>query len=624
MRLIVPIFFFVLAAFSPCVIAQTHSIPQFQTYVTADQVDHYLSSPENRQKAISVFRDLGVEKVYLESIRTGYAASLDNLAAARDFFRQQSLQVSVGVATLAGNGFGVAANDKEIWMNYQNPKTQEDLAAHFQKIAAMFDEIMIDDFFATDDETEESIKAKGDLSWPQYRLDLMMQIADECVFKPARAANPSVHVILKFPQWYDRFHCYGYDVERAPQRFDRIWVGTETRRPDTKRYGYVMPTQGYINYSWLKSIAGDKIGGGWYDFGDCSPELYLMQAYQNVLAGAREIVLFEAGSLLQSHECLRDFRARHDAVYALGKLLKDRHPLGMPAYKPPQSDGSGPGGAANLYLFDYAAALGLSPLPCAQLPQNPASVFLPCQAADDPAIGDAVKQWLKNGSTIIVTPDFLMKLHDSELNQAAGFAPFASLTMDTVKAEKFLLRGQEIVNLTSIPPNNFRPLPLPTQAKIILSVMAHGQEIPILTQNQPAEGGKILVLNLQTFTHEEFSPDKEQFLPPRPLMIQDWTAKTQWSAMLGQEIRHEIPNPYNIEISCLTNLGVYFYDSGIMILANFSPHPASCELIDRDKKRLIQLHKVFPHAENTQFHSRKDGANLQIPPWELAVLKMKG
>ena len=71
---------------------------------------------------------------------------------------------------------------------------------------------------------------------------------------------------------------------------DTIWVGTESRNPDTRlfptpRYGYVMPTEGYINYRWLTTVAGPKTGGAWFDSIDCTAQNYLDQAYQSVLAG---------------------------------------------------------------------------------------------------------------------------------------------------------------------------------------------------------------------------------------------------------------------------------------------------------------------------------------------------
>ena len=108
-------------------------------------------------------------------------------------------------------------------------------------------------------------------------------------------------MILKFPQWYDLFQLYGYDPLRMPEYFDEIWVGTEVRDPETRRMGYVQPTQGYMNFRWLASQAGSKVRGAWFDHIECSPQNFLDQAYLSVLAGARELTLFSLNDLMTRH-----------------------------------------------------------------------------------------------------------------------------------------------------------------------------------------------------------------------------------------------------------------------------------------------------------------------------------
>ena len=119
-------------------------------------------------------------------------------------------------------------------------------------------------------------------------------------------------------------------------------------------------------------------------------------------------------------------------------------------------------------------------------------------------------------------------------------------------------------------------------------------KIPILTMNKPEEGGTIFTLNLQTYTHEEFAPDKEQFLPPRPLTIKNWpTSAVEW-------IRREIKYPYNIRINAPNHVGFYFYNDNLLVLANFNSTPAACTIhpatIDSDKE--MKLHPQFPLVED--------------------------
>jgi hypothetical protein len=52
----------------------------------------------------------------------------------------------------------------------------------------------------------------------------MAHLSRERIRAPARRVNPQVRLIIKYPQWYDRFHERGDDVIRQTADFDRIWV----------------------------------------------------------------------------------------------------------------------------------------------------------------------------------------------------------------------------------------------------------------------------------------------------------------------------------------------------------------------------------------------------------------
>lgn len=542
--------------------ASEEKIPRLEAYITAEQVEPYFAAEENRQKALQVYQNIGISKVFLESLRSGFQTNLDLLKEIRDFLRSQGIEVSGGITTAAGNDFGVPSSSNAYWLNYQHPKTQTDLANHLRRAAPLFDEIIVDDFFATDDESPISIQAKGDRTWPEYRLQLLADVAERCIIKPAIEANPNIRLIEKFPQWYDRFQLFGYNAVAGSRSFDRIWVGTETRNPNTPRFGYVMPTEGYINYRWLATIAQNKIGGGWFDFGDCAPGPYLMQAYQTVLAGAKEIILFETGRLIETNECIEPFLQRRDALFALGQILADRAPQGMYAYKPVNSNGSDAKGAANLYIFDYLATLGLAPLPTAKVPEDAKIVFLARQAADDPEIAAKVKSWLQKSVKIIATPDFLNSVND------------------------------------------------PTFPKI-----QDRNSLPRFSVRQ-TNSGAIGILNLETFRHEEFAPDREMFLPPRPLEVSQWT-KTEVNP-----IRAEVLSLWGIELDAPNLVGVYLFDGDILVLANFNDNAVSCVIRNTHDKNLpYRPYAEFPHTSDTQFEINANECAVTIAPWEIVVLK---
>jgi hypothetical protein len=152
---------------------------------------------------------------------------------------------------------------------------------------------------------------------------MLTEIALSVFINPAKAKNPDITMIIKYPQWYDRFHQFGYDVATEPALFDKVYVGTETRGQYTQRYGFVQPYEGFINFRWISTLAGDKIGAAWFDHGDCNEFDFIEQAYQSVLAGAKELVIFNFDSFITGHpghHLLRqDFEKLADLAAAVAK-----------------------------------------------------------------------------------------------------------------------------------------------------------------------------------------------------------------------------------------------------------------------------------------------------------------
>jgi hypothetical protein len=50
----------------------------------------------------------------------------------------------------------------------------------------------------------------------------MTEAASELVIKPAKAVNPKVKVVIKFPNWYEHFQALGFDLATEPLLFDVI------------------------------------------------------------------------------------------------------------------------------------------------------------------------------------------------------------------------------------------------------------------------------------------------------------------------------------------------------------------------------------------------------------------
>lgn len=619
--------FFIFTTLAAILFASSVFAVEFQTYVTARQVEDIFSDEARQQQALDAFKQLGIETVILESIRSGRAVDPAILRSGRNLLKENGFRVTAGVATIRGGDFGVASDQPGIWLNYEHEKTQRDLAEHIREIAAIFDTIIIDDFLATDDMSELSRQAKGDRTWSDYRLELMTDISRDCIIAPAREVNSDVVMILKYPQWYDRFHKFGYNVETGPQLYDRIWAGTETRNPDTVRFGFVQPTQGFINYSWLRSMAGEKMGGAWFDFGDCTPEVFLMQAYQSVLAGARELTLFEAGSLIANNECITPFRERRHAVAALGEILDGFEMDGVLALKPPHSDGSDAQGGANLYIFDYLATFGIPIVMTSKVPDdNDKPVLLTRHAAhlraEKPE--DDARRFIAQPKTI-ATVDYINTL-DDEHAKLAGYDEAIELSGESETVSRMIYEryDDDGIHIKKWPVDSQQLLRLAPAPELfqhqIRAQTDSGQHLLF----SAVEFDALRVINLATFQHEEFQPGKEQFLPPRKLFMNEFknNLMIQISNLISEGTsQYRRLNNASFTVFHNENKSVWHY-----VIANFNDKPISGEIFHARKQNEIwnaSLNKNFPHVEGTVFSLIDTKAlrnQVKIMPWELAVV----
>jgi len=375
----------------------------WSTLFTAQDVRDHLSTEQGRQEALAFCRKMGVTKVYIETFRTGYQAEEATLKAARDFFRQAGLEVSGCVTTV---GVSKPSSRGRYWVCYTNRQTQERLEAIFRFTAALFDEIMIDDFFCTECECSECAAAKGALSWQQYREKLMLQISRERVIGPARAVNPNVKVIIKFPQWYDRFQERGYVPDQEAAIFDRIWVGAELRDPASDKWGNKQQYEGYFIYRWLTDVGGAKTGGGWFDPFGTTPTLYLDQPLTTILAGAPEVFLFHYGSLISPEyqaqaEALAPRRVQYEklATFVSGWA-------GIATYKPVSSDPGEEG-----YVLDEIGMLGIPEAPAAHFPDGARAAILTTQALGDADLVPKLVRLLAAGGTAFISQPLAHRLN---------------------------------------------------------------------------------------------------------------------------------------------------------------------------------------------------------------------
>jgi hypothetical protein len=166
-----------------------------------------------------------VDKVYIEVHRDRILADEQLLETVKAFFTSRGVQVA------AGSAFSDSESDLFKSFCYTNPADRDFVKKVAERAARHFDEFILDDFFFNNTKLDSDIAAKGDRSWTNFRTDLMTEAGQTLIVNAAKAVNPKIKVVIKFPNWYEHFQGLGFDLSKEPGIFDGIYTGTETRDP---------------------------------------------------------------------------------------------------------------------------------------------------------------------------------------------------------------------------------------------------------------------------------------------------------------------------------------------------------------------------------------------------------
>lgn len=563
---------------------------RISVYATAHSVNKHFSTEAGRREAVSLMRANGITKIYIEVYRSGLEVSADLLKQIKEYFIENDFEVTGAIATVPGGNYGVRQESSLTWFNWQNKKTQDDMRQVMINTAPIFDTFIIDDFLSTGDISAESKKAKGEKNWSDYRRELMTTIATTVFIEPAKSVNPDIHMTIKYPQWYDRFHLFGYDVESGPKLFDQVWVGTETRGQYTQRYGFVQPYEGFVNYRWIASLAGNKIGGAWFDHGDCDELDFIEQAFQSVLAGANELVIFNYSSFINGHKGHHKLRVEFENLSKLAKTVKSSPVIGVSAYKPPHSDAGG-----DLYIMDYIGMLGIPLIPHSSYPENEPTLFLPTQAATDPAIVSKIKTSIEKGKRVIMTSGFLATVKDDGL--LSEIAGISKPTIQPISAESIVLNGTvEILNRSLDLEANIEV----KDASVILTAMVNNQPVPFLTSSN---NGQLFVLNTHTFSNKDFEAVGEVLLSPRKLGLLD--LPSNWI----KTIREVFNSNLKFNLQAPSRVSIQSLENGDFVIHNYNKEDTTIILENNSLKSPIR--DVFTKQKLT---SKNNILQIQMKP----------
>lgn len=565
------------------------------TYVTVETAHKMATDPAVQAESLRALDAVGISKIYFETARGCPALPREEMIALRDFYTAHGYAVAAGLATHPSQpGFGTRADRGLAWFNYQSPATQQALEQNVRDTAAVFDELILDDFFCSGDESPESDTARRGREWGIYRRDLLTGLAQSHVITPAKQVNPNCTVIIKFPQWYDLFDRYGYDPEREPQLFDRIFVGTEARGPHTQRFGFTQPSEGFNNFRWLAACSGKKIGGAWFDFVDSNPEEYVDHAWMSVLAGARELVLFSFPSLLKPDLGLDTLRRDFPKLVKLAAAVAENPAVGVMAYKPPNS----PAGN-DIYLFDHLAMLGIPLIPTPTFSADAPVTLLSTQAAADAALLKKLTLAIKPGKTFVFTPGLLASSPDGEaLSRLAGVQWPRELAPANASHVR-LPEGDLPVPRTLDLATRLKP----TAARVVLSAVVDGENVPLLTELEK-DYCRFLVLNVRAYGAADFLATGEYLLSPRDLGLADLpqpACNILRRSIAGVYVG-DVDLPSRATIHCLGDAGwlVQNFRENPITLRRTSPGQLherySVQSIKTDKNNTIAV-DIPPHSE---------------------------
>lgn len=417
-------------------------------YIPVGQVEKMRDPAYLQSSWAELSSQIKVDKVYIESYRSNVIADDALLESVKKFFQAQGVETAGGIAYVgsgdnAGNDSADAGEGQFVSMCYTDPK-QREYVKHIAEVTARhFDEIILDDFFFNNTKRDSDISAKGDEPWSAFRMKLMDDVSRELVLGPARAVNPKVHVVIKFPNWYEHFPANGYDLEVEPKIYDGIYTGTETRDPViTDQHLQQYESYGIVRY--FDNIAPGRNGGGWVDVYDTRyVDRYAEQLWDTELAKAQQIMLFQYSDLIRSAEIgnrseweklpttfttsglekwRNDSGKQGKATYAtaagyalntvnavLGKLGK---PIGIASYKPYHSTGED-------FLQNYLGMIGLPIDLRPDFPTDVHTVLLTEQAKADPEIVGKIRAQLERGGNVVITANLLKALEGKGIEQIA-------------------------------------------------------------------------------------------------------------------------------------------------------------------------------------------------------------
>ena len=572
--------------FSIAATAPAHDQFRVAVYIPVGVVERMKDPAYLQSSWDAINSQVKVDKVYIESYRTGVLADDALLETVKAFFVAHNVQVAGGIAFTAGGdmaGFesSEGSDGQFVSFCYTNPKERDYVKNVSEVTARHFDEIMLDDFFFNNTKRDSDIAAKGTQTWTEFRLKLMDDVSRDLVVGPARAINPKVKIIIKFPNWYEHFQANGYDLDKEPKIFDGIYTGTETRDP-VNNDQHLQQYESYEIIRYFDNIAPGANGGGWVDtYGNTYIDRYAEQLWDTMLAKAPQMMLFQYSDLLRTADTgdrqtwaghstsftwsgLKQWQSATgrttpapptyasaagyalDAVNAVvGKL---GNPVALASYKPYQSTGED-------FLHNY---LGMIGIPIDLHPEFPAAaktILLTESAKFDPDLVAKIKTHLEQAGNVVITSGLLRALQDKSGGFAQNIGQIADIqaTGNVLRVQQYWANygagaGADLGKTSDIlvPEIAFET----NDAWPIVRGTANGRGAPLLIMNRYSKG-ILYVLTIPENANDLYSL-------PQPVLAQ-----------LKQYLLRDLP----VQLDAPAKVALFAYDNQTFVVESYLDQP---------------------------------------------------
>ena len=544
---------------------------------------------------------VGIDKVYLETFR-GTFASENQIKMIKKVLSEYGIEVSGGITTVTPD---LNESDKKRHRLFEtfcycNEPMRNRLKEVSEYTAKLFDEFIIDDFFFTQCMCQDCRREKGERSWKEFRLAKMKEVSENLIIKPAKAVNPDVKIIIKYPNWRESYHETGYNPAEQKDIFDGIYTGTETRHG--AQQDQHLPR--YLSYSlplYMENASPGRNGGGWFDPFECDRiDSYLEQAYLTAFSKCREIMTF-CWPAIYNNKRATPLGFQYQKIDEV--LSYCGNPSGTKVYIPFNSQGED-------HLEDFLGMVGVPLEPTPYFPkkdEKTSKVFVTASALEDREITEKIRDFMLEGGTVIASAGFVIgaqKLSEQgKLNPPLSEFTSIRYTDRRLDADEFQVTVNGLYGRNYLSSKNLITFPLlehRNNATWSKANAGHGEYHESIIMYDTYGEGLFEVINL----------------PDMPSRIKDLPAEVLTNIrteMLDSSSRVWIDCGYGLSLFTYDNdtFGLYCYTNDGCAPVDFNIHVKGSAVLkvlplsDKPSKwRPSEIKPLFTSDEESVFHTR--------------------